>query len=185
MTTIEKIENYLVITIDESFQPTVEEYIDAVTAYIERFTGRTFSADEEPSERVYDGTDSGELFIDDAVEITEVKIKDTLLDEDDYRLYPANRLPKTRIILPYNKFYSGNQNITVTAKWGYGENIPADLAFAATVMVAGIINASNSHDGEVQSETIGRYSVTYKTGSTQEHDFKNAKDILKMYRRLG
>jgi hypothetical protein len=186
MTTIEKIEDYSLIDIEESFEPTVQQYIDAVTAYIERYTGRTFTydAEAEATARIYDGTNSGELFIDDAVEITEVKIKDTVLDEDDFVLYPANRLPKTRIILPYKLFTSGNQNITVTAKWGYGETIPADLALAATVMVAGIINTQNQSEGEVQSETIGRYSVTYKTGSSQEHDFQSAKSILKMYRRM-
>jgi hypothetical protein len=185
MTTIEKIESYLLITIDADFKSKVEEFIAAVTAYIERYTGRTFSVDSAVSERIYDGTGTSELFIDDAVEVTEVKIGDTVLDESDYRLYPANRFPKTRIILPYKRFYEGAQNVAVTAKWGYGEEIPADLSFAATVLVAGIINASNSHDGEIQSETIGRYSVTYKTGSGQEHDFANAQKILKLYRRLG
>ncbi len=184
MTTIEKIESYLLITVEEEFKPKVQEYIDVVTAYVERYTGRTFAADTVATARIYDGTNSGELFIDDAVEITEIKVEDTVLDEDDYVLYPANRLPKTRIILPYKLFYSGNQNITVTAKWGYGEEIPADLSFAATVMVAGIINSSNSHEGEIQSETIGRYSVTYRAGSNQENDYKSAMGILKLYRRM-
>lgn len=185
MTTPEKIEDYLLITIDDDFKPKVQEFIDAVTAYIERFTGRKFSADATASPRTYDGTDSGELFIDDATEVTEVKINDTVLDEDDFHLYPSNRLPKTRIILPYKKFTSGYQNVTVTAKWGYGEEIPADLAFAATVMAAGIVNSQNTDEKDIQSESIGRYSVTYRAGSSQSHDFQNAKDILKMYRRLG
>lgn len=184
LTDISKLESYLLITIDPEFYPQVEEFIDAVTAYVERYTGRTFAADTVATARTYDGTNSGELFIDDATEVTEVKVKDTVLDEDDYVLYPSNRLPKTRIILPYKLFYSGNQNITVTAKWGYGEEIPADLAFAATVMAAGIINSSNSHEGEIQSETIGRYSVTYRAGSNQENDYKSAMGILKLYRRM-
>lgn len=188
MTTIQKIKDYLLIDIDPAFEPVVEEYIEAVTAFIERYTGRKFTAVTEETEaepRIYDGTGNSELFIDDAVEITEVKINDTVLEDADFRLYPANRLPKTRIILPYKKFYEGAQNITITAKWGYGENIPADLAFAATVMTAGIVNSQNIDEKDVQSETIGRYSVTYKTGSTQQHDFQNAKTILKLYRRLG
>lgn len=186
MTTIEDVENYLLITIDTDFRPKVQKFIDSVRAYIERYTGRIFTADDEASERIYDGTNSGELFIDDAVEVTEVKIGDTVLDEDDYVQYPANRLPKTRIILPYKKFYRGAQNVTVTAKWGYGEEIPADLAFAATVMVAGIINTqkAQSTDKAVRSETIGRYSVTYEDGSRQSHDFSDARKTLKLYRRM-
>jgi 5-enolpyruvylshikimate-3-phosphate synthase len=75
----------------------------------------------------------------------------------------------------------------VTAKWGFG-SVPADLSFAATVMVAGIINNQNSQDTdnkEVQSETIGRYSVTYKSGSTQATDYVNAMNILKSYKRYA
>src|SRR4051812_9236949 len=104
LTTIEKVENYALIEIEESYQPTVEEYIDAVTAYIERYTGRTFAEPDEEAEAtdlVYDGTNGDEIFIDDATEITSVKIGDDELESTDYVVYPSNRLPKTRIILPY------------------------------------------------------------------------------------
>jgi hypothetical protein len=187
LTDITKIEAYLLITIDEEFYPQVEEWIAAVTAYIERYTGRTFTYDPEAeaTPKTYDGNDTNQLFIDDAVEITEVKINDTVLDETDYHLYPSNRLPKTRIILPYRNFTSGFQNVTVTAKWGYGEAVPADLSFAATVLVAGIINSADTNDNQVESETIGRYSVTYAKNSPQEHAFKDALKTLKLYRRLG
>lgn len=190
MTTIENVENYLLITVEESFKPNVQKFIDAVTAYIERYTGRTFTydAEDEATERIYDGTGSSELFIDDAVEVTEVKIGETVLDEDDFRLYPSNRPPKTRIILPYKRFYEGAQNITVTAKWGYGEAIPEDLSFAATLLVADIINVGNTEgSGDVVSETIGRYSVTYAQGSNSSSgspEALKAHKILKMYRRM-
>jgi hypothetical protein len=188
MTTIDKIESYLLITIDPDFEPKVQEFINAVTAYIERYTGRTFTpvtAETEATPRTYDGDGSDEIYIDDAVEVTDVKIGDEVLSPTEFYLYPSNRLPITRIILPYRIFRTGHQNVTVTAKWGYGEDIPADLAFAATVMVAGIINAQNTGEQEVQSETIGRYSVTYKTGSSQAHDFSNAMKILKTYKRYA
>jgi hypothetical protein len=186
MTTIEKIEDYLLIEIDPSFEPKVQLFINAVTAYIEKYTGRTFTPVTEETEATaltYDGNNEDELFIDDAVEVTEVKIGDEVLDETEYFVYPSNSLPKTRIKLPYRYFYLGNQNITVTAKWGFGDAIPEDLSFAATVMVAGIINSQDTGEQEVQSETIGRYSVTYKTGSSQASDFATAKEILKMYKR--
>lgn len=188
LTTREKIESYLLVSIDDDYVEQVEEFIAAVTAYIERFTGRTFAYDSgaEATAKLYDGNNTDELSIDDAVEVTQVKIGDDILSTTDFVLYPSNRLPKTRIVLPYRYFTAGNQNVTVTAKWGYGEEVPEDLSFAATVMVGAIINAqqSTSNGGDVQSETIGRYSVTYTSGSTQEHDFSKAKDILKMYRRM-
>jgi hypothetical protein len=190
LTTIEKVENYALIDIGESYEPTVQEYIDAVTAFIERYTGRTFAEPDEEAEAtdlIYDGTNGDEIYIDDAIEVTGVKIGDEELASNDFVVYPSNRLPKTRIILPYRIFTTGNQNVTVTAKWGYG-SIPADISFAATVMVAGIINGQNSQDTdnrEIQSETIGRYSVTYKSGSTQASDFVNAMKILKTYKRYA
>jgi hypothetical protein len=186
MTTLQKVKDYSLIEIESAYESVVEEYIDAVTAYIERYTGRIFTTDTIATERVFDGTDTGEIFIDDAVEITEVKDNGNLIDPVNYRLYPANRLPKTRIILPRYNFSIGAQNITVKAKWGYGA-VPKDLEFAATVMVAGIINSQQvkSSGGEISSETIGRYSVSYAQGSSQSHDFSNAKSILKMYRKLS
>ncbi len=165
MTTIEKLDAYLLITIDPEFYPQVGEFINAVTAYIKRYTGRTFTDVTET--RTYDGTGNGELFIDDATAITEVKIKDTILDTDDYVLYPSNRLPKTRIILPYKYFYNGNQNISVTGTWGYG-SIPDDVSYAATLLVADIINSADTNDSKtIASETIGRYSVSYVTDNSK------------------
>lgn len=183
MTTIEKVESYLLLTVDENFRDEVQAWIDAVTAYIERYTGRTFTTDSTATDRLYDGNNDDALFIDDAFQVTQVKIGTEVLLTTDYFIYPTRTLPKTRIVLPYRIFTYGNSNITVTAKWGYG-SVPEDLSFAATVMVAGIINNSNDHQGEVLSETIGRYSVTYKSGTTQETDFAHAKDILKMYKRF-
>jgi len=190
LTTIDQVKNYALIDIDSGYEPTVQLFIDAVTAYIERFTGRTFAEIDEEAEAteiVYDGTNGDEIFIDDAIEVTGVKVGDDVLSDTDFVVYPANRLPKTRIILPYRIFTTGNQNVTVTAKWGYG-SIPADISFAATVMVAGIINGQNAQDidnKEIQSETIGRYSVTYKSGSTQATDYLNAKETLRMYKRYA
>jgi hypothetical protein len=179
----------LLIDIEASFESKVQQFINAVTAYIERYTGRKFSVDSSASTRTYDGDGTNEIYIDDAFEITKVEVSygfgSDFTEITDYYTYPSNTKPITKIILPYNYFWQGNQNVKVTAKWGYGASVPEDLSFAATVMVAGIINSSNQHEGEVQSETIGRYSVTYKTGSNQAHDFSNAKDILKMYKRYA
>jgi len=191
MTTIEKVEAYLLITVDEDFRDEVQGFIDSVTAYIEKYTGRTFTPiteETEATEKIYDGSNSGELFIDDAVEIESIVVDGEELEETDYKLYPANGLPKTRIIMPYRIFREDAQNVVVNAKWGYGEAVPADLEFAATLLVADMINASNTTGaGDVVSESIGRYSVTYSTGSNSSEkssEALKAHKILNLYRRM-
>jgi hypothetical protein len=189
ITSIEKVESYLLITVDEDFRDEVEDFIEAVQAYVERFTGRTFSADSEATARLYDGSGTGELWIDDAAEVTEVKIDGEVLTTDEYVTYPANRKPITRIILHYRVFREAAQNVSVKAKWGYGAAVPADLELAATMLVADIINVANTvGGGDVASETIGRYSVTYTTGSSPANaspEALRAHKILKLYRRMS
>jgi hypothetical protein len=186
LTNIDNVKNYLIQDIDEDYEPQVYVFIDAVTAYISRFTGRPFSYDTQAAAttKLYDGTGDGELVIDDAVEVTGVSLYGEALDPSEYYLYPANSTPKTKIILPYRTLPLGNQVVSVSAKWGYGEDVPDDLSFAATVLVAGIINTQRaSEGGEVVSESIGGYSVTYKAGSSQANHFTDAMKIIKLYKR--
>lgn len=97
MTTIDKIESYLLITIDADFEPKVQEFIKAVTAYIERYTGRKFSVDSTASTRIYDGDGTNEVYIDDAAEITKVEVSygagSDFTEITDYYTYPSNAKP--------------------------------------------------------------------------------------------
>lgn len=175
------IENYLLVSIDESFDDQIEAWIGSVEKIIDKMTGRNFIADEEASERVYDGDNTGILLIDDAIEITKVEVDGTEVTDDCY-IYPANTLPKGKIRLSNGVFNRGMQNISVEAKWGYSEDVPDDIAFAATVMVAGIVNNSRG-DGEVSSERIGNYQVSYSEGGID--DLKQSMDILNSYKKYA
>ena len=76
---------------------------------------------------------------------------------------------------------AGHANQRITAKWGYSELVPADVSFAATVMVSGMyMYGVGGAMGGVKSEKIGEYSVSYadKDGWA---DFKKAQDILNSY----
>lgn len=189
-TTRTQIEDYLLITIDPSFYTQVDEWISAMETYIEQATGRVFIADSTASARLYDGDGSRELLIDDCVDVTEIKIGDAdaiakadFADNGIY-VYPANGTPKNKIVLTALRFTIGNQNISVTGKWGYSAQVPADIMHACTSLVAGIINFAWESEGEVQSMTIGRYSVSYKTGQ-QSEDFNRVPETLKTYKRMG
>lgn len=184
-TTKEKIENYILREIDESFDGQITEWIESVEQYIDNATGRNFKADTVSSVRNYDGDNTSLLIVDDFVELTQVQIDtDTpLAINSEVYAYPLNKKPQNRL-----KYYGGYfpastpGSISVTAKWGYSVDVPSDIKFVAMVLVAGIVNFSNDAEGEVQSMSIGRYSVTYKT-KQEVNDFEMAKKILEQYKK--
>lgn len=183
---ISDIENYLLIEVDPSFESQVSDWIEVMSKYIEEKTGRIFIADDEATDKLYDGDSSNLVIIDDAISVNSVSIKEgdswRELDSDEYFIYPANRIPKTFIVANGWKFPKGYQNIKVNAKWGYAKEIPEDIKFACAVLVSGIINNSLSHEGEIQSVNIGAYSVSYKN-QKQWQDFDQIDKILENYKR--
>jgi len=189
--TIQDVENYLLITVDPSFYDQVDEWIGEVEEYIDRKTGRNFVVEIDESgdgeARKFDGSGCSKLVIDDCLEVNKVEIGVTELEEVDpldYVLKPSNSTPKTLIQLRNAIFLRDLENVTVTGFWGYSVTAPGDIKFAATVLVAGIINNAWLSEGEVQSESIGRYSVTYKT-KDQIDDFAEVEDILKSRKKYN
>jgi hypothetical protein len=174
-TTIENIEDYLLTDIDLSFQGKVEKWIETSENYIDKYTGRNFVAEE--GTKLYDGNAKYEIMIDDCTEITSIEVDDSEID--DYKLYPANTTPKTSVYYS-SGFASGNQNISIEGTWGYSETVPEDIAFATTVLVAGIINGQLK-EGSVASEKIGQYQVSYR--DDQQKDYEQAINILDFYKR--
>ena len=185
------IENYMLIDIDPSFADQIESWILGAQQYMNKVTDRYLVADTTAAEYKYDGTGLRSVVIDDFVDIDSVFDGETDIT-DDVLFYPANDTPKWRLESDNLKFTKGRQNITVTGKRGFATQADldtkySDLKFAATVLVAGIINYGYSGtvgDREVVSESIGQYSVTYEKGSKQKEDFNNIKSTLRQYRRI-
>lgn len=173
------VENYMLVEIDDSFDEQIDEWIGVVEEYIDHETNKDFSvSDDTATDRVYDGDGTNTLNIDPAKEVVSVKLSPTsdAIATDQYHLYPANKTLKDKIKLRYLAFPRGDQNIVVNAKFGL-ENVPRDIEFAATVLLAGIIQNAWQTEGEVQSMTIGRYTVTYKD-QAQIQDFNKVAEIL-------
>jgi hypothetical protein len=200
-TTEADVENYILHDIDETFSAQLDTWISGVEQMIEKLTGRVFIADDTATARVFDGDGTPELLIDDAIAVT---IVESGLDEygssfqtvaatgaDRYFLepnnYAAKGLPITKVSLSARSFSAGKQNNRVTAKWGYSEEVPDAIKFAATVFVAGILNQHRQGGDEIKSESIGNYSVTYNSDSQSNSwaDFDRAKEILQSYRKLN
>jgi len=185
-TTKTKLENYTLQSIDASFNSQITDWIESIEKFIEKFTGRIFIADTTASEKVYDGEGGSKQKFDEFISLTKVEIGEdtkTEIESDNYRIYPNNDERKNKIQLKENYFTKGYQNVTITAKWGYSINCPADLTLAATTLLAGIINYSNDAKGKIRSESIGRYTVAY-TDDQGWQDFKRAMMILNSYKQF-
>jgi len=192
-TTQTKVLQYLGLSALPSPLTSLSDFIAAVKAFIDKYTGRTFESGTS-EDRKYDGDGSDTLLIDDATEITAIKIYDDTgnllftLTASDYKLYPENKSYFNQITLRLGSqvahFQRGHQNIVVTGKFGFSTAIPDDLAFAATQMVAAMVedNYINS-TGDIKSESLGEYSVTYQSVK-KASDRLGIYDILDAYREI-
>lgn len=198
-TDVEAVENYMLQTIEEEYQTQVDSWIAGVEKIIEEMTGRIFIADDTASARLFDGDDTPDLLIDECVDVTKVEVGldsygGSFLEigttgSDKYFEYPENAVVKgqsiKKITLNARCFPAGRQNNRITAKWGYSVACPADIQFAATVFVAGILNQQRGGGDKVASERIGNYAVTYSNDGRDSYaDFERAKEIVESYKRI-
>ncbi len=185
-TSKQALENYTLQTIDASFDAQIIAWMEAMEKFIEKYTGRIFIADTEASTKDYDGEGNSEQKFDEFIEVTKVELGEDTKTEvlaAKYRVYPNNDERKNKIQLKEDYFTKGYQNVTITAKWGYSVDCPADITLAATILLAGVVNYSNDAKGKVRSESVGRYTVSYETDKGWQ-DFKRTMMILNSYKRF-
>lgn len=193
-TTEAKIENFLNVSITEG---DANSFILAAQSYIDNYTQRNFKADSSASSRLFNGNDRQDLMIDDCIEVTKVEVgtnqwgdsfdeMDNTGSTPEYYLLPANYsergVPIRKIGLRYRYWIWGHANHRITAKWGYSENVPNDISFAATVIASGMYYANRGENtGAIQSEKIGNYSVSYAEQAGFS-DLETAKQVLNSYK---
>ena len=198
-TTVEEIENYLLVTIDNAFTSQIKTWIEDMSEYIEGETGRVFEADDVATEKIYETQHThtvelgdyhdklNTLYVDEFVSgSNSLSIAGTLVATDDYIFYPINTNPKMRVKLTDTSgltYDVGEQNIQFEACWGFSETCPRPIKFACTVFVSGIILNSLSQEGELASVTIGRYTASYRD-KKQMNDFDRATEILTKYTKV-
>lgn len=187
-TTKANIERYLLISIDSSYDSQVENWIDAMSHYINRVTNRNFDAAPAESTKVYDGNNTTRLEIDNCYDLNGVTVTNqetSAVTTLSVYEYPSNGtvvdwLETDNITDNEQYFRKGKQNVSVTAKFGYPAT-PNQIEHACTVLVAGIVLAQTNQQGEVKSEKIGDYSVTYKDDQ-HKNDTEMVMQTLKQYR---
>lgn len=183
----ENVENFLLTTIDGAFLTQFDTWVEGVEAFIEGYTGRVFIADASASARRFVGDNTQKLLIDDCVAITKVEQGDfygetyTEITSGNYEAFPLNETPKTMIGIKRTVWGAGIHR--VTAKWGYSVACPADVKFAATVLVAGIINTQTKTGTAKIKEKIGNYEVQY-SDENGIASYERAMAILNAYRKL-
>lgn len=197
-TTKTKVENYLSILVPEALADSITEWTQAVQNYIYRYTGRKFDKAENPTTRKYDGNGQIRMEIDDFTEISKLTIYGIEVTADGYFLYPSNEPVKNVIELNqymsalgnsrsgnFLTFDAGQQNVEVTGKFGW-DDVPADIALAATKLVGGIIKEAigDKDIKEVTREMLGDYQADYTAVSDIAHALK-VTDLLDPYVRNG
>lgn len=190
-TTPELVAEYLGRPLTTAESARIGRVIKAISRNMDRIANRTLVAadpeaeDYEPEIRYYDGPGIGRLRIDDARSISEIAITDdgvtfnAITDAAQYpRTAPMSVLQRSSGAFPY-----GTQNVRVTGNFGYFSTLPDDLQFAATVLVAGVLNGLANTGKSKKSESIGEYSVTYNDDA-QSSDFDMSMDTIRSYRLI-
>lgn len=183
------LENHILQDIDNSFSSWIASVILMVESYIEKFTGIDFE-NSVSSTRYFDGYGEDVLFIGDFQSVATVQILDstgtaiqTLTVNTDYVLYPYNDSVKNALLLmPGGQrviWPTGRRTVLVTGVFGYATP-PADIKMAAVRMAAKIIN-EGLKGGQVASETLGSYSVSYEQ-MDDNADSLGIKHVLNSYR---
>ena len=191
------VQNYLLVNIDTSFDTQIDEWCIAVSNWIDTYCNRDSFEQEAATSKLYDGNGLDTLYVNDLLSVTKIEI----LDEDGsvdftfdsttmYYLYPANKTPKTSIVInssnaPIGVFLKGKQNVKITGVFGYATTVPNEIKLVATRLVASIIQEKNlDATAEITSEKLGEYSINFQDIDKLANRLKNIEDILDRYRNI-
>jgi len=171
-TTEQKVKDYLGITSLPSPLTSISAWISSIESFINNYCNTEFET-EPATTKLYDGTGKRFVLVDNLLTLTKVEILNndgnvdfTIDATDEYYLYPANKTPKTRIVIesanaPISIFQKGYQNVKVTGTFGHSSSVPKDVELAATKLVAGIMEEKYVKDvGQIKSERLGEYDIT-------------------------
>ena len=185
------IEKFILQDIDSSFSTWIDSVVDIVEEYIDHYCGTNF-ADQGSGDRYYDGSGLQDLIIDNFQSISAVKILDasgaeimTLTEGTDFNSAPYNNGIQNRLVLSGSGLLSSwpdrARSVKVTGTFGY-DAVPKPVKLAGIQLCAKIIN-EGLRGGQVKSENLGSYSITYK--DINEHtESLGIKEILNQYREV-
>lgn len=188
------LENFILQDIDSSFSAQITEIITWVEDYINNYCGIDFE-NSTAEAKYFDGSGNEDLFIGEfqTGQLTEVLVLDslgntlaTLVKDTDYWEYPYDNtsMKNTLRLCPdgqYSSWPLHNRAAKVTGKFGRS-TIPKAVKLAAIKLAAKIIN-EGLRGGQVASESLGAYSVTYEK-LDESAESLGIKEILNQYREI-
>lgn len=187
---IDDVKNYLLKDIETWYEPTIEGYIESISLLMNKMCNRTLVVDdslESEETRYYEGNGKDTIRIDDMQSITKVEMGDEYGDNLTEILtigrfaYPKTP-PYQQLLLKTGGYTLGVQNIAITGEFGLFATLPEDIKFACIVLVAGIIINQTMPTQAKVSESIGNYSVSYRSDK-EFTDYQRAMDIINSYIR--
>ena len=177
----QEVMDYLQIETDAFVDNSFATWLGAIETFIEKYCGKEFEQ-VDSSDRYIDGNGKRVLYLKESEELISVSAililntDGTTLESlseghsNDYLLYPYNTTPKYEIRLTRSSsvgaFYKGNRRVKITGEWGNSASVPDDIKLATIIMVAEIINRGKP-SGNVDSASLGDYSVEFKASDTK------------------
>lgn len=204
LTTVARLSSYMDITVPtvgSASEALMQAAINAVTSFIERYTGITFKKTTFTRE-LYDTEKSQTLNLKHypviSTESFILERRNSGLNEDDWETIDSEHYTvdyKAGIITMMAGVYlsRARQGYRVTYTAGYdfdntatflADTEAGDIEIAAWIISQDIVNSKGS-DSSVKSERIGDYSVTFAEASKIMFDHPQALAILNGYKDLG
>lgn len=173
-TTKAKIEALFGVTLTSAQNSALTDVIAAVQAFIDGYCEQTFESVRET--RYYDSAGSCELITDNfttgsmAVEVlnSNGSVQRTLRkgQSNDYIVSPYNVPTKNKVILTrtggLGSFPCGKAQVRVSALFGFGSTVPADISIAATKLSYQLLRTDTPEGTQLSSVRLGDYSATYQ-----------------------
>jgi len=197
-TTKGKVQNYIAVDIDSSLVSQVDDWITAVTDWINKYCKKVFEAVTET--RFYDVPKvTRSLIIDPFVDttITELStldldgvVENTLTEGDgnDFIAYPQNDTEKYELRLTNGSiigvFPSGSRRLKVSADFGASASVPKDIELIATKLVGEILRRGLD-GGKLSKAKIGDIDLTYVNINETAEALTGIYNTLDQYRHLS
>lgn len=103
-------------------------------------------------------------------------------DASNYVFGPLNSEVKTYLELRHGEWACGERNIAIRGEFSYGEDVPGDIEYLSSYLIARFFTVPI--EGELSSQSIEGYSVSWARDSTIE-DLWDAKANMALQAAMG